>query len=448
MKFINFKAVIFSIFMLCITYFAWFNPSIEEMNVPLFLTILALSYIIFSKFYLITKLVKEQNLSNVILVLVIFCLLFIPSLYMNQDFISEAEERRLENFPSLITNDNKPNYQFGKEFEKSFNDRFLGRNQLISFHNNLKILLSKDLTTFPLIHFYKSNGWMLSNKDFYGFKSYSDEQLKTLSNNINKLNNFCTKNNIKLYIMIVPSKENIYQDVDSIKRHHKLKKQNKAISAVNNIKKTNKNIDIYYPEKELLKLKNEGSLVFFKTDSHPTDDAAYELYKIFIGNMSKDFKNLSITPLSEFKKSQNNLVRATNNADFYEEGTYYRMAYINYPKLLSTQYNYYNYLHPEQISIEQNGLHQTYTNKNGNYKLFILGDSFQENISRFLSTNFYKIDKWRGNFKEIDPPRDSNLDMYAFEPIISDFKPNILFIILHQDNTDWFLDLYPNRRAK
>ena len=69
-----------------------------------------------------------------------------------------------------------------------------------------------------------------------------------------------------------------------------------------------------------------------------------------------------------------------------------------------------------------------YTNKNGKYKLFILGDSFQENMSRFLSTNFYQIDKWRGNFKEMPPIRESNLDMNVFE--YSEIARNRIYYLL------------------
>lgn len=444
MKFVDIKAVLFSIFMLCITYFAWHNSATDEINVPLILIILSLSYIIFSKFYLILKFVKEQNINNTIFVFIMFIVLFIPICKMNNELMSDTEERYLADFPTLTIN-GKINSHFGIDFEKWFNDRFFGRNQLISIFNTTKVYLSGNLVKFPTVHFYKSNGWMFANQNVHGYKTYSPKQLKKLSTNIKTLNEFCKKNNIKLYIMVVPSKEMVYKDYDLMR----LKKtnKNKVKTAINYLEK-DINFTILYPEKELNNLKKENKIVYFKTDTHPTDDAAFELYKLFINKASNDFKDLQITKESEFTTNKNNLVRSGNDANVFEEGTYYRLAYINYPKLLATKYTYYNYKHIDDIKNEIDFLHQTYTNTKGKYKLFILGDSFQENMSRFLYTNFYKIDKWRANFKEMFPIRNSNLDMEVFGPIILDFKPNILLIILYQDNTDWLLDLYPTTRCK
>ena len=447
MKNLNIAAILFSILILCVTNYAWLDySSNEEFNFPLFFIILTFSYIIYSKFFIIIDILKKNNPTNTIFIITIFCMLFLPISIINHDSISDSEERFLAKFPKLLE-DNHFNYKFGHEFENWFNDRFFGRNQIIQLYNNLKVICSGDLVKFPTIHFYKSNGWMLANQDFHGYKKYTNNQLNIISTNIRQLKEFCNKNNIKLYIMVVPSKEILYKDMDLMRLPKKSTKQNKVKTLVEKIYK-DLNYEILYPEEELLTLKKENKFVFFKTDTHPTDEAAYELYKIFIKQISKNFPDIHITPLSEYKKSTNNLVRAGSSADLYEEGTYYRLAYINYQKLLNTKYTYYNYKHPENIDIVEDGLHQTYTNKNGKYKLFILGDSFQENMSRFLSTNFYQIDKWRGNFKEMAPIRESNLDMNVFESIILDFKPDILFIILHQDNADWFFELYPDKRRK
>lgn len=47
--------------------------------------------------------------------------------------------------------------------------------------------------------------------------------IENISQNIKRLNNFCKQNDIKLYVMVVPSKEIIYQDKDKIKNLRSLK---------------------------------------------------------------------------------------------------------------------------------------------------------------------------------------------------------------------------------
>lgn len=441
MKNIRILAILFSIIVTGMTISVWFNPENERIvNISLLLIIISLSFVFFIKIPAIINEFKEKKFQDTLFLIILFIALFIPFCNISQDFTSDYEERILAKFPKKVT------LHIGKDINNWFNDRFLGRDFLISFHNNLVVLLSGDLVKFPTVHFYKSNGWLFSNNSYHGKKSYSKQDLKNISQNIKILNNFCNKNNIKLYIMVVPSKENIYQDKDKV-NHFKISK-NKAISGIKEVKKQT-GFNILYPEKELLKLKNQNRYVFFKTDTHPTDDAAYVLYKLFLNSAQKDFPELRITKLSKYKTFKSKLVRAGSNREDFDVGAYYRFIHINDKKLLSTPYTYYNYKDIQKILItEDDTVNQTITNPDGKYKLFILGDSFQENLSFFLLSNFYKIEKWRGNFIELEPQRNSHLDMNAFAPIIQNFKPNAMLIILHQDNMDWLIDMYPNRRKK
>lgn len=440
MKYLKLLAVLFSIIMLCVTIPAWLNMNSEIfINLPLILIISSLSYIFILKLPTIVRAFREKNISDILFVIIIFVSLFIPLSYISQEFTSDYEERILAKFPKQIT------LHLGKDLDKYFNDRFLGRDLLIRLHNNLVVLFSGDLVKFPTVHFYKSNGWIFGNNSYNGKKYYTKDDLKNISQNIKRLNDFCKQNNIKLYVMVVPSKEIIYQDKDKIKNF--TDSQNKVLPAIKYVKHQD-NFDILYPQKTLLQLKNENKYVYFKTDTHPTDDAAYVLYKLFIQNSKQDLPNLKITNLTDYTKSQGNLVRAGFDRENFDYGTYYRFIHIDDKNLLNTTYTYYDYKKLKDIVINDDGLHQTLTNNNGKYKLFILGDSFQENLTYFLISSFYQIDKWRGNSEELEPKRLSNLDMNVFAPIIQRFEPDAVLIVLHQDNMDWLIDMYPRSGGK
>lgn len=440
MKYLKSLAVLFSIIMLCLTIPAWLNMDSEIfINFPLILIILSLSYIFILKLPTIVSAFREKTLPDILFVIIIFTSLFIPLSNMSREFTSDYEERILAKFPKQVT------LHFGKDLDNWFNDRFLGRDLLIRLHNNLVVLFSGDLVRFPTVHFYKSNGWIFANNSYNGKKYYTKDDLKNISQNIKRLNNFCKQNDIKLYVMVVPSKEIIYQDKDKIKNF--TESQNKVLPAIKDVKLEDK-FGILYPQKQFLQLKSRNKYVYFKTDTHPTDDAAYVLYKFFIKNARQNLPNLKMTSLSEYNKSQRKLVRASFDRDTFDYGTYYRFIHIDDKNLLNTKYTYYDYKKLKDINIDNDGLHQTLTNNNGRYKLFILGDSFQENLTYFLISNFYQIDKWRGNSEELEPKRLSNLDMNVFAPIIKRFEPDAVLIVLHQDNMDWLIDMYPKSGGK
>ena len=54
------------------------------------------------------------------------------------------------------------------------------------------------------------------------------------------------------------------------------------------------NIGCKIESENILQLKSKNKYVYFKTDTHPTDDAAYVLYKFFIQNARQNLPNLKI----------------------------------------------------------------------------------------------------------------------------------------------------------
>ena len=440
-------AIIFSVLILCTTNYAWIfsDEDTFSVNIPLMCIIFIFSYIIFAKHKELFNFIKQTKVINSVFIIILFVFLFIPMSHISSSLSSDFEERNLARFPNFQTPQHKFNYHFGKDFESWFNDRFFGRNELIIIYNNLNLLLSGDYVKFSDVHFYKSTGWMFTNTNSFGFVKYSKKDLARIIKSVQMLKEFCTQNNIKLYIMVVPQKEIVYREFDKNKFKTPDTNFNKITEQV---LKSPVGQDIIYPEKEFEYAKKHD-YVFFKTDAHATDFGAYELYRIFMDKAKKDFPDLDIVKLSDYKKSQNNLTRSGFARDEFDEGQYYNRTLIYYPKLLSTKYNFYDYKYIDKISVEDDwGTHQLLTNPAGKHKLFILGDSFQENMSYFLDTSFYKIMKYRGNDKDFDPPRKSNLDMNAFAPIILKFKPDIMFVILYQDSADWLIDMYPESEKK
>lgn len=118
-----------------------------------------------------------------------------------------------------------------------------------------------------------------------------------------KLQDFCEKHNIKLYIVFIPSHTYYYRKFDE-------KFQNpegiaRSELALIKTAKTKYGINIIDPEENFLKEAN-GHYIYFKTDHHLTDYGAYILYQQIIKEMQKDLPALTITPKSEFRHTKNN----------------------------------------------------------------------------------------------------------------------------------------------
>ena len=395
----------------------------------LFTTIFVLSFLVLYKLFNLGAKYKMQSKStfDITFVLIFFIFLFIPMFHLNHDCYFQVELRSLNNFPKSFS------LEFGKEFSSAFNDRFNTRKFLVPFYTNLKYKLHTKYAETNLGYVYKDSRWMFINqtKEILndGLTPIDDETLNKITSNIKTLLNYVKKNNIKLYIVIVPTKEFIYQEEDI---YHKNYEHENSYQVVKKVKKE-LNYDIIYPSEEFRKLKKEKT-IYYKTDHHLTDEGSYELYKIITKRINKDFKDINITPLEDFKVSYNNLVRHNGERIFDRGGNLTRSYIKDDKRLLKDKYKYYDYKDLNTLQIEEHFPFGKQINPKGKYSVFIVGNSMIESLSYFLNTNYHKIVKYRFNSSIETPKRQSRMDMKGYEPFIEQEKPDILFVILSTGN--------------
>ena len=195
--------------------------------------------------------------------------------------------------------------------------------------------------------------------------------------------------------------------------------------------------EIIYPEK-ILRENEKGNYIYYKTDTHMTDYGNYIMYSDLIRIMSEDFPKLKITPLNQFNVYKRTLVRSGYRRTF-DNGYNYLHSKIHNEALLTPKYVYYDYKYPNDIQIVEN----THTNTKGNYRLLILGDSFQENLVYFLNTSFHNIEKYRTNIAKMGPKRNYEMEIEAYYKIIDEFKPDAILLIKNSKDIRTFLDMYP-----
>ena len=408
-----------------------------------FATILILSYLLaykLSNYVAEFNTIKGKSRVEIIFLTIFFVFLLIPMVHINKDEISQQENRALAKWKPLIGSNQTINFEFGKNFNEWFNDRFTFRKTLVQIYRQLIYWSKKDYAEIPLGYLYKSNGWMFYNQNQYDinniFTPLSQDKITQYTDNIEQLIKYCKSNGVKLYIMISPTKEYLYQDNDLV---HGYVKNEKTYDLVKNIK-DKLGFEILYPVEELVKLK-DSEYVCYKTDHHLTDSGSFLIYQLLMQQIRKDFNDIEESTEQDYNISYNNLIRWSNERT-YLKGCNYERAGIKDSSLLSTKYKYYDYKNLGDISIVGSHPYYIHVNKAGKYKMLSIGDSFSENLTYFLNTSFYEIRKYRYNATLNIPKRKAPLDITGYIPVIEEYKPDVLLLVLSSGHIDRLEDLY------
>lgn len=419
-----------------------------KFDVKILLIIIILTYLAGYKLtsYLADfKIEENKSRIDIIFLTIFFIMLFIPMLKISDDEISKKENRRLAAYKHFIEH-NEINFNFGKDFDSWFSDRFLLREEIIPVYNKINLTLRSNLVETPKVDLIKSNGWMFEKYP----RSLSNEEFDIIAANLNRFNQFCLKNGIKLYVLIPPAKE-IYCSKYYL-RYKKAPDYN--IGYLLSIAKKKYGLDIIYPEKELREQEN-GNYVYFKTDHHLTDYGSYIVYKVLMNRMIKDLPYLHITPLTDYRIYRNYLIRYECTRKFDIGGNSLAIG-TNNRKYNNTEYVYYDYKYPEKYNIKKykndsDNEHFSFSypymhiNHSGVYKLLLLGDSFQENLTYFLNTNFREIKKYRINATYYNPPkRHYQMEMEPFENVAVLYNPNAIILVWNSGALKEMLNMYPS----
>ncbi len=207
---------IVTIVLLLLTHKIWIVTSNKLVfNLYPFLIILICGYLLSLKLtsYLADfKNIQKQSRIEIIFLTVFFVMLFIPMSHINQNAVSKKENRKLAQYKSLIKNSGELNYNFGKDFDNWFNDRFYLKNLLYEI-NSLTTICNKNWQTTRVLKgdenwlFYKGEN---SIENYQNSNMFSENELVQITNYLTSINNYCKKRNKKFYFVIAPDKNKIY----------------------------------------------------------------------------------------------------------------------------------------------------------------------------------------------------------------------------------------------
>jgi hypothetical protein len=289
---------------------------------------------------------------------------------------SLKENRNLTKYKTLIRENGRLNYEYGKNFERWFNDRFNARKEVLSIHAFLIFYInSRHNIINGLLNgqdgwlFYRGINRMQTIEHYQNVKLFSQERLEKTAAYLQSINDWCEKNNKKFYFFIAPDKHRIYgeQFPFYVKKVFP-DEQDKTYQLIDYLRK-HTTVKVIYPDKILKEHKKEGRL-YWKTDTHWNEMGAYWGYRALMEEISKDF---DVKPFifTRYKTSHNpneltDEYRAPDFAKRYRENAYT-----------------YRTINPVFLY-----------NKTAKYKLVLFRDSFADLILPYLGNTFQKVSEF------------------------------------------------------
>ena len=378
------------------------------------------------------KSVKNQSRIEIVFLTVFFVLLILPALKINDEIYSKAENRKLAEYKPFITK-NEINYNFGQDFNNWFSDRFFGRTSIIHLYNKLRFLLIGYIYNQGEYYYNKKTQWAFST----GWHSTGclNKNFPVYEKNIKKLEDFCQKNGIKLYIVLAPVKGEVYPEAIY---PFKL--------TFNNGEQFEKYINTSfgrqiatYPLKEMQDAAQK-EYAFPQGDPHWSEYGAYSAYKVLMHNIKKDFPDIKILNDDDFNIEKKKLTRTDYPGTYFNKGHEYNTMRISI-KHNNTLYPSYESKFSDKLQIvthDSRASADSFFPYGNPEKAYIIGTSFSENLYLFLRYTFKEVKKRRIN-NSFEPPE---FKMSRWEKEILEFKPDIMIIVIQSNGIKAFSELY------
>lgn len=371
------------------------------------------------------KTVKEKSRIEILFLTIFFLFLFVPMSYINQETKSIQENRNLAKWKPLINKDKTINYNFGKDFDNWFSDRFNLRMFLVNNYTSLNIALTGRASTGVI----DKDGMLYRNMEF---DYLSNEQVDIAMDAIEKFDDFCKQNDIKLYTLIVPHKAEVQET-----SLNTAKNRNKCINYLyQKISQLNKKGHSVIFPLEALRAAKKQHFIFFKTDHHWTEDGAFVGYKELMKEINKDYPDVQVLTSSDFDYFYDKKVRSEFRR-LFEDGASCNaigLSKLLCKSFLNTDYRYYAHKYKNLLSVKlienKSVLAKAYHYPLGaDYKVLLLGTSPSENLTEFIPYTFKNVRRERTNLGRIPYVEHCKI-MKRFENVIIEYKPDIIIFCI------------------
>lgn len=404
------------------------NKSIKDpFKVLLLVSITILSSIILSVIlFFINK--------RIVFYSVVLLLSILPVIKINKSDISINENRNLAKFKSIFEG-GKINLSFGKEFNDYLNDRFFGRQFIMSWYRDLKYTVDRRYENSTAIQ--GKDGWLFEKFDPNMFSTSGDAD-KLILDKMIQLQEQCNNKGIKVVFASIPEKNSVYGEYNY---------SNSVDERLAKKLAQNEEVRFLFLLDEFLKDKDNGYL-YFKDDHHYTERGAFYYAQKLIDCCKQDFPVLIDLKTNDFVISniKNTYNDSITFAKFNEKqnvvGSIRKL--LNFDKESYPNTSYYEAYRHKTFRIPKTELasgkpsYSIYRNEaiNNHVKIMVLGDSNIAFLVPFLTSAFSEC-----LFLQTNEHGNAGWYLKAYSQILDANKPDIIFVIVRSLNLKRWIKL-------
>ena len=321
--------------------------------------------------------IKGKSKTDILFLTVFFVFLFIPMSHINNNDVSQQENRTLAKFKPLIQKgETHINYNFGNDFNAWFNDRFYLRKNFINIFD-LKLVLQKNWITKDVVKGkdgWLFLGWKISRDSYTNSNLFTEEELKKVDNYLKEIDAYCKLHNKSFYFLIAPDKSKIYGEYysDAIQPVQEKSRADQLIEYINQ----NSKVKVIYPKDELISKKGDD-LLYWKGDTHWNLLGGYYAYNYLINRIKKDYNGITPYKVTEYvtENHDGDLYNMTPELLRKSDKTIYRVPSINVDSICKT----FGEFGVDNVTCD---------NKNNKLNLVMYRDSFTIYLIPYLANTF------------------------------------------------------------
>lgn len=340
-----------------------FNPGKRE-NLWYIVTLSIMSFaafhVLLSKFSIFRR---RGNAVDSIFLFLFFVLIAIPMSTVSDAQIAVREGRTLKQRPKM-SSAFKGGVNYEKEYDEWFCDHLGGREWLIKLHDVIQRETQKIIRG-RRAWYMQDSGWLFTKSGFTWH--LGTELVQPVVIHLAKLEKFCEANHVKFYILVVPRKEDIYQeqlygyglDREKSSVEHTRWEQIRHLSA-------RQHVDYIYPWAELRRA-SEQDHTFFKLTNHWTDWGAYIGYRALMKEVQRDFPKVPVVSLSDYEHERSNLIRDGFERSFTHGHLMLNFNFETDDRHTNTLYNYYDHKNAEGLVVKIGDFTKDFAYRGGGY---------------------------------------------------------------------------------
>ncbi len=367
----------------------------------------------------------EKHYSRIDIVFLAVCalIMFLPVSHITDAKKSDKENRNLAVWRPFIKKDGTINYNFGRDYDKWFSDRFNLRNLLISINSTQDLLLNNKLVYAN--HFMnKSTGEMYQ---LFEAKrtTIPEKQIQEAILGLKTLKDFCDENKITPYIILLPRKMDVYkQEALPFTSHNQEIEDKKLVERL--VAETGMNILFMY---DVINEHKYEQRVYYKSDPHFTDYATMLYYNSWLNEVKKDYSSFGRLTLDDFNVDLENRLVKLSSFSSGANGAIYKA--LNLPdkkadKILKDKFPLYEYKNMKSVDISTYYKDDfeviTYDTRKDKWEnLFITGTSNSPTFSKIAPFGFNKT-----TFVKMFSGRPDTYSLMKYKDIIKNSGSNIL----------------------